>query len=119
MTTRTRTDRFRRWLAHAFATGDPAAADEAADHALLARVAAWIAARRLTAPAILFLESYRPLGYLGSQALAMTEPFVDMALGAFPGLSRHLSRRDYARFITLLEQRQTIATLLTHLRQQQ
>lgn len=99
------------WLKNAFALND-SAVFTADDEQLLKRVAEWVTARRLGTPAVLFLESYRPMGYLGSQALAAAEPFVEMALSTFPGLNKQLDEKDYNRFMLLLERRETVNRLI-------
>ena len=57
----------------------PLALDEIPEdeqEALLTKVATEIVRRRLTVPAILFLETYKPLNFIGSQMLIMLNPFV-------------------------------------------
>ncbi len=49
---------------------------ESEQHALLEKLAHWITRRSLTAPAILFLETGKPLNFLGSQLLIAFSPFV-------------------------------------------
>ena len=102
--------RFRAWLRNAFATGHPDMTRK--DEALLADVAAWVVDRRLATPVCLFLESYRPLGYLSSQALLMAKPVVAMALQTFPDLSNHLDEARFGRFVHLLEHRTMIGHLI-------
>ena len=43
---------------------------------LIEKVAKFIAERRMGAPAILFMESVRPLSFLGSQVMYFISPFV-------------------------------------------
>ncbi len=86
-------------LAHAFATG-PGRAFSAEDVALLARLADRIVARRMAEPAILFLETLRPLNYMGSQALVFLEPFV------------RPQSPDYRRLAEILESRAAIGELV-------
>jgi hypothetical protein len=57
---------------------------------------------RMTVPAILFLESVKPLSFVGSQALYFFEPMV-RALFTVP---------EYERFAALLERRDTLEALL-------
>lgn len=45
-------------------------------HALLEKLAQWIVRRNLTTPAVLFLETGKPLNFLGSQLLIAFSPFV-------------------------------------------
>ena len=66
------------------------------------RLAEFAVARRMTVPAILFLESVKPLSFLGSQALYFFEPMV-RALFTVP---------EYERFAALMERRENIEVLL-------
>jgi hypothetical protein len=72
------------------------------DERLLDRLAEFAVARRMTVPAILFLESVKPLSFLGSQALYFFEPMV-RALFTVP---------EYERFAALMERRENIEVLL-------
>ena len=77
----------------------------AEDEALLDRLAARVVELRMDMPAILALESGRPLGFLASQAMVFFEPF-----------ARSLFRLpDYRRFATLLERRDSIEKLVTQI----
>lgn len=49
---------------------------EEEQHDLLEKLAQWIVRRNLTTPAILFLETGKPLNFLGSQLLIAFSPFV-------------------------------------------
>ena len=49
---------------------------ESEQHALLEKAAAWIVRRGLTAPAIIALETCKPINFLGSQFLIAFSPFV-------------------------------------------
>ncbi|MCG9126800.1 hypothetical protein JT359_04295 [Candidatus Poribacteria bacterium] len=53
---------------------DDIPADE--QRALLEKLAEWIVRKNLTTPAILFLETGKPLNFLGSQLLIAFSPFV-------------------------------------------
>ncbi len=44
--------------------------------ALLEKLALWIKRRNLTAPAIIFLETGKPLNFLGSQLMIAFSPFI-------------------------------------------
>ena len=59
----------------------------------------------MTVPAILFLESVKPLSFLGSQALLFFEPMV-RAFFAVP---------DYDRVAALLERRESLEALLVRI----
>ena len=77
----------------------------AEDEALIDRLAARVVELRMDLPAILALESGRPLGFLASQAMVFLEPF-----------ARSLFRLpDYRRFATLIERRDTIEKLVTRI----
>jgi len=56
----------------------------------------------MTVPAIFFLESVKPLSFVGSQALHFFEPMVN----AF------FQMRDYERFAILMERRENLEVLL-------
>ena len=56
-------------------------------------MAGWLGQRRLTVPAVLFLESVKPLHFVGSQMLVFFEPMVHAFTGG----------RDYTRFAQLME----------------
>ena len=49
---------------------------------LLDRLARRIAEHGMTAPAILFLEAYKPLSFLGAQLLWATQPFLSTILNS-------------------------------------
>jgi hypothetical protein len=63
------------------------------DRAMLEGMAGWIGRRGLTVPAVLFLESVKPLHFVGSQMLFFFEPMVH----AF------VSGKNYSRFAQLME----------------
>ena len=104
--------RFRGWLKNAFALDDPEASLKPEEDMLLDRLARWVVDRGMASPMLLLLETYRPFGYLGSQAMVMAEPFVDMALQTFPGLFQNVNQEEYHRLIRLMEKRETITRLL-------
>ena len=71
------------------------------DAALFDRLAVWLCERSLEVPAVLFLETCRPLSWVGSQAMHFFEPFVH-AIFAWP---------EYQRLAELLEDRQNLERL--------
>ena len=71
------------------------------DEALLDRLAARVVELRMEVPAVLALESGRPLGFLASQAMLFFEP-VARALFRLP---------DYRRLAALVERRETLEKL--------
>jgi hypothetical protein len=60
---------------------------------------------RMTVPAIFFLESVKPLSFVGSQALHFFEPMVN----AF------FQVRDYERFAVMMERRENLEALLVRI----
>jgi hypothetical protein len=65
------------------------------DQALVNKVAERIVRMRMTVPAIFFLESSKPLAFLGGQLLIFLEPFVQTLFNF----------RQYQRFAFLMEDR--------------
>jgi hypothetical protein len=80
----------------------PGAAGEMSDDELLGAVAGRIVRMGLAVPAVFFLESSKPLSFVGSQVLVFLEPFVQ----AF------LTIRNYQRFSRLMEDRQNFEKLI-------
>ncbi len=77
----------------------------AVDDALLRRVAAAIVGRGLAAPAVLWLDSLRPLSFLGSQAMHFLTP-----------LARLVASGDaFGRLAVVLEERAHLDRLLQHI----
>ena len=72
------------------------------DRALLAKLGHWLAQRRLETPAILFLESVRPLSFVGAQGMYFLEPFARAVFDV----------RDYERLARLLERRSNLELLV-------
>ena len=72
------------------------------DRALLARLADWLTKRRLETPAVLFLESVRPLSFVGAQAMYFLEPFARAIFDV----------KDYERLARLLERRSNLELLV-------
>lgn len=77
------------------------------DQALLQRVAHSICKRGMAAPAILALESARPMGFLGSQALVALQPLMEL----------FVRQEEYERFTALLERRDGIESLIACMEQ--
>lgn len=90
------------WLRDAFSLEpdyEPLTADELE---LLDRIAAFVVRRGLVTPALLTLESIKPLNYVGSQAMAFFEPMVRALFTA----------TDYSRLQRVLERRESIEVLM-------
>ena len=72
------------------------------DDELLDAVARRVVQMRLAVPAVFFLESTKPLSFVGSQALVFLEPFVQ----AF------LTVRHYQQFTRMMEDRRNVEKLI-------
>ena len=82
---------------------------ELTDQEILDRLASWIVARRLTAPAILFLESHRPLSFVGSQAMIAASPIVHFFETFLQGLAGPgYEHALYRRFAEMMESRDNL-----------
>lgn len=79
----------------------PAEALTADERALLGRLAHRVAELRMETPALLTLETARPLSLVASQAMIFFEPFAQM-LFRFD---------DYRRLAQLIERREAVDTL--------
>lgn len=80
----------------------PPGGEAEADQALLQAIATRVVRMGLAVPAVFFLESAKPLTFIGSQALVFLEPFVK----AF------LNLKSYDRFTALMEDRQNVERLI-------
>lgn len=89
-------------LRHAFAVGGPHGPLTEADRELLRRLALAVVLRRMSTPALLFLQSVRPLNYVGSQAMVFLRPF----------LTPLFNQVDYDRLAAVLERREGIGALI-------
>jgi len=89
-------------LAGAGGPGEPAPPAEMSDEQLLDAVAGRLVRMRLGVAAVFFLESVKPLSFVGSQALVFLQPFVE----AF------LSVGSYRRFAHLMEDRKNLERLI-------
>jgi hypothetical protein len=86
-----------------------ASKNELTDDELIARVATMAVSRRLTVPAILFLESSKPMAFIGSQFLVFMEPFV----------KTFISARSYDHFVRLMEDRANVERLIKEIERQE
>lgn len=66
------------------------------------RFAAAVVERRMGAPAILFLESVKPVSFLGNQALVFFQPIVQSVLDL----------KHYDKIVEILEDRQNLDYIL-------
>ncbi|MBI5778180.1 MAG: hypothetical protein HZA49_01825 [Planctomycetes bacterium] len=95
---------------YAFATEDESKTVFSEEEtALLNKVADAVVKRRLAAPALMFLESVRPLNFLSSQAMVFFQPIVSLAISTkeVELLAQILERRKSIPFlIELIEKRE-------------
>ncbi|MEA3266641.1 MAG: hypothetical protein U9P42_06835 [Candidatus Fermentibacteria bacterium] len=68
---------------------------------LVRRIACKIVERDLTVPAIMFLESIKPVSFLGSQMLVFANPVVSLLVQS----------GDYYRFVRMIEDRENVEKL--------
>ena len=76
--------------------------DTPEDYADLARrIARKIVERDLTVPAVIFLESIKPVSFLGSQMLVFANPIISLLVQS----------GDYYRFVRMIEDRENVEKL--------
>ena len=85
---------------HAFATEREKHEDD--DTVLIRKLADFVIRRNMSVPAVMFLESVRPLNFVGSQAMVFFKPI----------LSRFFSRVEYDRIAIILEKREVVDILI-------
>ncbi len=76
---------------------------------LLAKISDQIVKRKLTVPAIMFLESVKPLSFIGSQALVFLQPIVQAVL----------NRKEYDELTLMMENRENVEKLLCEIEKQE
>ncbi|MCK4605732.1 MAG: hypothetical protein KAU35_00405 [candidate division Zixibacteria bacterium] len=74
----------------------------AAEEAVLEKVARKVVEKRMAVPAILFLESVKPLNFIGAQTMVFFEPIVQTVFNF----------KDYDTLRCALEKRETLEILL-------
>ena len=94
--------RFSAWCAHAFAVEGPQEAPDPRECEVATRLAQFVARRQLLTPALMLLESGRPLNFIGSQVLAFLAPFATLVF----------SPDEYQVLVRLLERRQGLDVLI-------
>ncbi len=90
------------WLKHAFAVEPPGPAQPSeAQRALLDRLCREVVQRRLTGPALIVLESSRPLTFAGGQLMHFFAPFLSVFAeqSAIDELARFLERRGAVDYL--------------------
>jgi len=69
---------------------------------ILNKIAKKVVYWKMTTPAILFLESVKPMNYIGSQMLVFFEPFVQTLFNV----------KEYNEFVKIMEERENVERLL-------
>lgn len=92
---------FRQWYETHGVAKEPEPLNERED-ALMTKLAAKVVEWKMTVPAILFLESVKPLNFIGAQALIFFEPFVQTIFNF----------KDYDTFRIMMERRENVERLL-------
>ncbi|MDR4498274.1 MAG: hypothetical protein MRK02_10205 [Candidatus Scalindua sp.] len=85
---------------HAFAIDTEKLKDD--EIALIEKLADYVVRRKMTLPAIMFLESVQPLNFIGNQAALFFKPI----------LIHFFSAQEYNKLINILEKRDAIKTLI-------
>jgi hypothetical protein len=96
-----------RWLKHAFATKPAQAELTPQQQSVVDRVCHAVVARKMTTPALAFLEMSRPLNYISSQAIHFFTPI----------LSALVDTKAVECFATVLERRDAVDILCTRIEQ--
>ncbi len=94
------------WLKNAFEIKQTAPEELGAEElALLEKLAKRIGQYRMALPAIIFLESIKPLSFVASQAMVFFKPFI----------SAFFNTREYDLLAAMLEDRNTLDILLSRI----
>jgi len=113
--------RLRAELGHAFAV-EQATEDELNEEELetLEKLAERVVKMNMAVPAIMFLESVRPLNYLGSQVMLFFRPLLGIAsetvnLATAPLLGFSVNVKFYNRLQEVLEKRASVEALIVRI----
>ena len=79
---------------------------------LLRKIAQKVVDMRMTVPAILFLESVKPLNYIGSQVMVFFEPFVGALFNFRTMNMQGMKLNEYDLFRRMMEKRDNVERLL-------
>ncbi|MDP6038662.1 MAG: hypothetical protein QGG64_08940 [Candidatus Latescibacteria bacterium] len=99
-------NRIKDFCTHAFAVSPPESAITEDDETLAEKVAVFIVGRKLTAPAIMLLETGRPFNYIGSQLLTFLSPFISIIF---------TTAKEFNQFTLFLEKRESIPCIIRHI----
>ena len=98
-----------------FRTPDPKEPEDnkptAEEQVLIDRFAQWVVRRSLTVPAIMAIESTKPLNWIGSQMMLVGEPAA-WALEPFLKAAFSFNHKDYLNMQKLMEKRQSMEFIL-------
>ena len=98
------------WWKNAFAISKPGSKPlTARQEEILDRLAAKVVEWKMSVPAVLFLESVKPLNYIGSQVLVFFAPIVRTIY----------TGPDYDEFVALMEERGNVELLLRRIEQKE
>jgi hypothetical protein len=98
------------WWRNAFAISKPGAKPlTPRQEEIIERLAAKVVEWKMSVPAVLFLESVKPLNYIGSQVLVFFAPIVRTIYSA----------PDYDEFVALMEERGNIEVLLRRIEEKE
>lgn len=93
-------------LSHAFSMDKGGKDLDEQELALVEKLANFVIKRRMAEPALMFLESMRPLNFIGSQAMVFFQPI----------LTTFFLPKDYESLTRILEKRESIDILINFLR---
>ncbi|MEQ8167601.1 MAG: hypothetical protein ABRQ38_01805 [Candidatus Eremiobacterota bacterium] len=79
------------------------------DKKLMEKMAALVVSRRLTAMAVFFLESSKPLSFIGSQFLVFMQPFIQS----------FFNFKEYDRITALMEDKENVELLIQYIEAQE
>ncbi len=80
---------------------------EDCDTALISKLADLVVRRNMSVPVIMFLDSVRPLNFVGSQAMVFFKPII----------SSFITSAEYDKLAIILEKRETIDLLINEIEQ--
>lgn len=99
-------------LKHAFAVDPPGPQEPTeAQKPAVDRVCKAVARRRLTTPALVFLEMTKPLNFITAQTMHLFEPVASVFLNLEPVAKRLLDYEGYRQFAAFLEHRGSVEYL--------
>jgi len=79
------------------------------DKKLMEKLAGLVVSRRLTAMAVFFLESSKPLSFIGSQFLVFMQPFIQS----------FFNFQEYDRITALMEDKNNVELLIQYIETQE